>query len=355
MGGGALTGSGTVRLEGIKKVNINIGGRLENAELNIPHGFITRGSGDVSLTGEWFPYTLKTNYEVTGGQVSQNLSATGSGQPLTIQPSSFLPKFLLQENFEPIELDLNVTLRNELPVELKLGGLDINTPITGKIRVNGTPSQPKLKGSLATGVDGKVAFRSNQFEIRTGQINYNDTRPEAPNLLVTAESRVDNYDIKLLVQGTGTQPEITLSSQPPLAEHKIISLLALGVIDNSDGSASGDIDKYQIGSGIIADQFGFGKQIKEQLGVELDITSTFDAAANDTETKVTIKKQWSPRFGAAASRSFGKSTANDVKVEYKLNRSVSVVGTWEGYEGENASSESENKVGVDLEYKVEFK
>jgi translocation and assembly module TamB len=71
---------------------------------------------------------------------------------------------------------------------------------------------------------------------------------------------------------------------------------------------------------------------------------------------VTLSKQWTPKFGASASSTLQANPTNDVKVEYKMNKNISVIGSWEGKETNRETQDTEQSVlGLDLEYKVQFK
>ncbi|MCB0361290.1 MAG: translocation/assembly module TamB domain-containing protein, partial [Bdellovibrionales bacterium] len=187
-----------------------------------------------------------------------------------------------------------------------------------------------------------------------------------PNIYLTANTRVkDQYDISLLIQGKARDPQINLSSQPNLSEPEIISLLALGIDPRSSTSgesesAQNDEAKrltttqttLQIGSALLQKPLG---DINKLTGVEVDVSG---ATGSDRSIvpNLTLKKQWSPKLGISASRTVENSPTSNAKVEYKFNKRLSIIGTWENKEGNpEIKDTTKEKVGVDLEYRVEFK
>ena len=96
------------------------------------------------------------------------------------------------------------------------------------------------------------------------------------------------------------------------------------------------------------------------MGVRFDFSSGFDSEDNAAVHTFTVKKQWTPKFGTAASRSVGKTNTNRFEAKYRINNNVSVIGNYEGKEQTGANDDDEeddddNLFGLDIEYKVEFK
>ncbi len=363
LAGGQLTGDGRIEIRGLTEVPINIKGRFQNVNLNFPENIRTRGSGQVTMTGDWFPYTLGINYRVTSGEFTQELMGTGGG-PATALISPHLPDFLIQDRFDPIVLDLNIQLVNPIRIRNSM----VDSLIGGQLQVKGSPEAPLLTGSLNPLAGGQLIFRDNTFDIITGFVNYQSSPPETPQIYLTAQARItesiqvteaqrpQEYEISLLIQGKAPDLEIRLSSQPPLTEPEIVSLLALGLIspDSMEQGALGQ-PSLQIGSAIL--QRPLSRELRDRLGVDVQVTSTI--VDNASVPKVTVGKQWTPRWGSTASRTIEKNPTQNVTLEYKVNRNLSVVGSWEGRE-EAAGLQQErttvpNRLGLDLEYKVEFR
>lgn len=385
--GGNVTGSGKVTLNGPKDVLVNLNANVFEGSFKVPNGFQTKASGDLFFKGNWFPYILGGNFNVTSGRVNLDLNSAKKSQK-QIQPSEFLPKFLIEQDYNPIELDLKVNIENPLPVDFSMTGIQVNTPITGNMHIKGDPTNPILNGDIQTTQDGTILFNSNRFDIRVGKVSYKDTHPEDPQLYVNADALIkvrknstfgdsnsssdaetDDYDISLLMQGSPNEPLINLTSQPPLAEHELISLLTLGFIssntdddDNVDQTQKVTNTSVQLGSALINKQISetaFSKAVQDSLGVEFGFSSSFDTDNDDYVHKLYIKKHWSPKFSTSASRSTGKDREVNVEAEYKLNRNLSVIGTWDNKEDTTTNSTSSDNnandyFGLDLEYKLEF-
>ena len=251
------------------------------------------------------------------------------------------------------------------------------TPVRGRLKINGPLSKLEFTGTLQPQPGGQVFFHYQPFEISTGFFEYDHAPANNPKIYLTAYARVientqdeakqqvrNEYDVNLLVQGRGKKPNITLTSQPPLSQPDIVSLLALGMTQTSmerdssgGGKLAGSNTSTALGAAVL--EKPIGKELKNRFGVDLKVGTGQQAADNATVPKVTLSKQVSKNLGASASRTIGgtQQTSN-VKLEYKLNRRTSVIGTWEGREESSFQEEKDaNKsvFGVDLEYRINFK
>jgi len=368
LAGGLLTGDGRIRLLGRRSAPVDIKGQFNNVTLNVPEGFRTSGSGTWSIKGPYFPYVLGVNYDVQSGEVISEFSGTGMGSSGSVTASSLLPKFLVEQANQPIHLDLLVQLKNAIVVRNSL----VQSPVRGRIRAVGPPAQLKLTGMLNPVTGGQVYFRDQGFEISSGYLEYQDDPPDNPKIYLTAQTTVkenirnenkaaieNEYEINLMIQGRGRNPKILVSSLPALTEREIISLLALGLtpgaLEASKTSEVGEAQVGQIGTSLI--QKISGREMRNRLGVDVQLSQT--TAETGSSPKITINKQFSPKWAASAGRTIDKSPTSTVKMEYKVNRNLSVIGSWEGNEGasqaETGKDVTPSIFGLDLEFKVNFK
>lgn len=367
--GGSLSASGQILFKGYKNIPINISGQFIDASFEVPSGFFTRGSGDVQVSGNWLPYTLSTNFNIVNGRVNKEIKSEKEDRS-RIAPSPFLPEAISRRVNTPILLDLNIQLPEKMPVNLLVARLDIRASVGGQLTIKGSPLSPMLAGRININKGSEVIFRENTFEVLNGYVQYNSTDPSNPTLNLTAFSTIlakvgateeREIDVTLRILGSAQNPEVNISSQPSLAEKDLISLLAFGFIPNTTQENETGNPSYQIGSAFLNEQLGLNREIGKRLGVQFDYSTGFDNETQANTHTFSVKKQWTPKFGASVSRSIGKTNRNNVRAEYKINNNLSVIGSYEGEEqaGSNEVSDAENdttnQFGVDLEYKVDFK
>ncbi len=355
-GGGLMRGSGNIAINNVKDVPIRIESVVDNANIQLSKGLELLASGNLVLSGNWFPYTLQGNLDIRRGLISQDDSEAKN----RLRKSHLLPEALKVQELTPIELDITANLAGR---NIKVVNEFVNTSIEGQLQISGNPVKPTLNGNITQADRGFIQFNENTFEIDNLNVNFNNDRNMNPNLYVLANTRVKEYDVTMTVGGTLQDIKPSFTSQPPLNEADIITLLTLGYTQSTlaeeQNETSGSGNAIGLGSAVL-NRNPLNKQIEDKTGITLRFNSAVDSAdENITVPKVEVSKKWNNRLETKASRTFGKTLKNDAKVQYKINDKVSVIGSWEA-ETNTDNSEFNNAsqqdvFGVDLEYKIEFK
>lgn len=359
---GNLDGSGRVYFE--KSVGVDIKGNVEKINLNIPEDVKTVVSGDYFIKGVGFPYVLGGNFKISEGAFEKEFESEASAQ-YTVLPSQYLPKSKLES--DAIRFDLNVqTLK---PMTLNNAYIDGSANID--LKVTGSSSIPILKGQVRLLNDSKVIVQDNKFNVNSGIITFNSVSPENGIINIDSNARIKDfvdilereYDIRMIVQGTGAKPDITFTSQPALSESQILSFLALGMLDSNSLNQEislGDQQTqtgYQIGGIFLKNKFA--KDIQDRLGVQLNFTSSYEN--QDVSPKIVVEKKLTSKFSIQGSRTLGTFQKNTARGEYKINKKLSIIGLYENYDLDNDTSlnrtrliDGENVFGADFQYNFEF-
>lgn len=355
---GRITASGGIDLKGRKNVPVNMIGTFDKVTLNVPDKMRTSGSGDFTFTGSWFPFLLKGNYNVRDGLITKEID-DGAGGDTNVRREQFLPKFLIDEAFVPLLVDMKI----DFPGGVQVRNEHIEGSAAGRIQVSGNPVKPKIEGQIRTLPETKLKFRENLFEVNSAVLTFEDPNEINPKINVNARARVDEYDVTLLVQGTGKKPEFVLSSVPPLPEKELFSLLALGVTDKTlAGRTSSQQQSNATSQQVLSTVANpLVKSVAKELNVETQISTGFDETG-EANSKIVLKKQFNKKLEVQGSRSLGKKNETSAKVRLRLTDRVSAVGSWQQIDRSETSSDSSSqqqgspdKFGFDFEYKFEFK
>ena len=357
LGGGTLSADGAISINGPRDLPTQIRAQVNNVTLVVPDHVRTTGSGELSFSGNWFPFTLSGVYRVQNGFIDKELG--GDDISNQIRQSSYLPKVILQRSFEPLLLDLQILINNPLTIQNSM----VDGTITGQIQVKGAPSSPILLGAITAERGTKLLFRDKTFDVNSANIKFNDPKELNPELYVSASARVNEYDVNLLVQGTAKNPVIRTSSTPPLSEQDIVSLLALGV-------TSADVDKrlqqkdqeqsgqYQVGTALLQ-QFEPVKKFQKAAGINVQYSSSYDNTRNVEVRKFTVTKQLTEKTKISVAFPPDKQP-DEYRFEYILTPSVSAIGTFEQKNRSETQTiqeaqKIENVLGLDLEFRREFR
>lgn len=358
--GGTLNGGGSIQVLGLRNMPIAISAKLENVKFNVPEKVRTSGNADVNFTGSWFPFILSGVYKVDGAMVTKEFTESSSVQ--NIKQSVYLPKILKQSSFDPVVLDLQVQLERNIVIKNSLA----DGSASGSLTVKGAPQNPGLIGKVEFNKNSKLTFKDKIFDIITGSATFKTVDDINPELFISAQSRIGEYDVSLLVQGQAKDPNFVLSSIPPLAENDLISLLALGVTSSNLEQNVQSKDQqaqtgYEIGAAIFSNN-PLNKKLSETLGWNLKFTTNFDSTRNIAIPKIVAERKISERLNATAGRTLDQGMI-DFKLQYLINNNWSAIGTWEEKQPQESAdatsattkTNSPSIFGLDLEFKKEFK
>lgn len=359
LGGGYFQADGSLRFNGFGDVPLDLRARIYQSTFNIPDGFRTTGDAEVSISGDWFPYLLSGSYRVTQGHISKEFQDTSGATVL--QQSAYLPKFARESSFEPVTLDLDVILERNVQIRNSL----MDGPISGAVTVRGTPTSPVILGKITADKSAKLLIRERIFDVNTLNVEFNNPSELNPILYISAQTRLEEYDISMLVQGPAKDPQIRFSSVPPLPDQDIISLLALGMtsatIDRRiEASKSSEDQTGKAAAGTLA-ATALSSFTQKNLGFAVEYSSQYDDTKNVNVQKITISKKLSEKVKASASQLQGSRSGYEAKIQYQFNPNFSAIGSWESGDVDRNTlvtddvKPTESILGVDLDYKKEFR
>ena len=361
MAGGLVNADGNITLNEYHDIPTSIRINLDSVSLNVPDKVKTTGSADLILSGKWFPFLLSGTYRISNGVFEKEFAEENSGGP-TARQSLYLPKILRRSSFEPLLFDIQLLFERSFLVKNSM----VEGAVQGTLQLKGTLGNPILLGRLQTDKNTKLTFKDKVFEVQNGTIQFNSYEEINPELYISANSRISDYDINLLVQGPAKNlRNIRLTSVPPLSDQDIVSLLALGVTSTRMDQTVGGRDQaaqtgYELGFAIFSQTVN--KQFQDRLGLNVQFTSSFDSTRNISVPKVTVSRKISTKVNASLTRALGNdNTSSEVKLQYLINQNYSAVGSYQDTSAlrsqglTSGEARKENIFGLDLEFRKEFK
>lgn len=362
MANGSVLGQGEVVFKGGKNFDLRINTDMEDINLKFPEGFNTSGRASLSLTGSGIPFKLSGEYVVTDGLIDSNFDSTGSSNS-----NDLLEELLKKETSTP--LMVNIDIRTQRPIEVKNQMVD--GYMLGNLTVYDKITRPRIRGEVhfedRLVSNSVIRFNENEFEVTQSSFIFEGQNPINPKLSMRAQTRMNNYDIELFLQGRANKPVLTMSSQPPLPESQIVSMLALGQLpDEFEQNASTGTDpnansNFEIGTSMLSNN-PLGRELKERLDVDVQFSSTFDENTGSPVPKVNLRKKITKDLQVTASSTTGTASTQEVKASYNLNNNLSAIfgietnptdTTGTNTTNDNTTRQS-NPIGLDLEYRLEF-
>ncbi|HET7695760.1 MAG TPA: translocation/assembly module TamB domain-containing protein [Vicinamibacterales bacterium] len=235
--------------------------------------------------------------------------------------------------FSALELNLRVIAPDNFIVrgdDIRPGGANasqvgsVNATIGADLQVDKRENGPLLVRGTANTVRGFYEFQGRRFTIqRGGEVRFDGLPQINPDLNLTAERLIPNTGVtaRINVTGTARAPQIALSSNPPLDEADILSLIVFNRSVNELGTgerASLAETAGGIASGFVASSLG--KSIGRALDVDLFEITTSDPETGETAGGVTLGKQVGDRAFVRFRQQFGQRSFTEFMLEYQLAR-----------------------------------
>ncbi|MBU1037886.1 MAG: translocation/assembly module TamB, partial [Candidatus Omnitrophica bacterium] len=214
-------------------------------------------------------------------------------------------------------------------------------------------------------LDGQILLKSGVISgPKTAVINIKESKilfinePKRPMLDLKGLAIVEKVNINIALKGTFDQPELKLTSMPPMDEDRLLLMLATNKTWQSVETA---INKQELSADIAKDFLdyfifsGSGSKISEKYGIR-DISVKY----NKTTTGVRATKDITDK--AALSYSVEQSlqtmgnqtTTQKIASEYKINENISV-GAEKELKQNDKNARPEDKQQTDDKVTVKFK
>ena len=259
-------------------------------------------------------------------------------------------------------LPLGMNLSIQVPDNLIMRGRDIRTNASAvplgdvnltaggdfTLKREGT-EPPVLVGTITT-VRGTYDFQGRRFQVlRDGTITFRGDTPIDPALNVTAERVISGIAAHVTIGGTMREPTVSLSSQPPLDQADILSLIVFNQPANrlGQGQATNLGERAaQLAGGFVA------APIANTLGraLNVDIFELDPSGDEGQGPTVTIGQQVGERLFLKFRQMFGTRDVSEFQLEYQLTDFLRLQGSIaEGQTSANRSlTRRVERGGIDL-------
>ena len=256
-------------------------------------------------------------------------------------------------------LGLDIELR--VPGSLRMVGDDVqvsagtplglgsfNLRVIGDLYLYKDPAQPLYVTGSFDSVRGTYAFQGRRFDIDpTSSINFRgDLNPE---LYVTVQRVISGVETEVTIAGALHEPELRLSSTPPLDQSDILALIVFGTSINQlslEQQQNLAVRAGTLAAGFLATPLVTA--LERTLG--LDILEIEPSVGGGEGVRVTVGDELAPGLVARFSRQFGRDEYDEATIEYYLGRIFRIRGTFSDAASLSARSPFRRveRAGVDL-------
>jgi autotransporter translocation and assembly factor TamB len=226
LAGGPFSVAGQVTFPKLTEPNLDFQVKAQSVLVARNDTLTARTDADLRVVGPLKNATVTGNVALTNSSLLKNIDLLPIGLPgrPAPQPPSERPDFSVpQPPIRDWKFDVMVKTKDPFLIRGNLanGGAIVDLHLTG------TGLRPALQGVVRLeNIDATLPF--SRLEIATGLLYFDPSDSFNPKIDLQGTSLIRDYTVHVYVFGTSLAPEAVFSSEPPLPQEEIISLLATG-------------------------------------------------------------------------------------------------------------------------------
>lgn len=225
--GGTLEASGSFA---IKSREIDLRARGSSLPLVRNEGLIVRANADLRATGAFDRATLSGSVSLVDSLLFRDIEILPIGMPFTGPAAASLPKIdtesptaAIPAPFANWPLDVRLTTAEPLLIRGNLA----TGRILGDLRVGGTLADPRPNGTVRL-LRGRAVLPFSTLAVPEAVLTFTPANGLDPIIEARGTAEPRPYTVNLFAYGRLSDPQIVLSSTPPLPQNEIMTLLATG-------------------------------------------------------------------------------------------------------------------------------
>lgn len=236
-----------------------------------------------------------------------------------------------------LDIDIN------MPRRVYLRGLGLDSEWRGDLNVRGTLGRPEIVGRLES-IRGVLLFFGRRFRIESSSLAFTGGRKIDPELDIRSVHEGRELTVNLLLTGPISNPDLSLSSNPPLPEDEI---LARALFGKSAGqltaveavqlaAAVGELTTRSSGPGVLA-------RLREAVGVDVLRFGSVETAEGEQATTFEAGRYFTEGLYVGVETSTVEE-GGGVTVEYEVSRRLRLTTDLKQTGGQN----------IGVEYKKDY-
>jgi autotransporter translocation and assembly factor TamB len=226
LAGGPFTMSGRVTFPKLTEPTLDLQLKANSVLLARNDTLTARADADLKVAGPFATATVSGNVAMTSSHILKNIDLIPIGLPGRPAPEapSGRPEFSISAPpFRDWKFD--VAIKTKDPVLIR-GNLATGEA-TSDLKLTGTGLHPALHGLVRMeNVEATLPF--SRLEVSRGLLTFDPSDSMNPKIDLEGTSVLRDHTVRVYVYGTVLSPQAIFTSEPPLPQEEIISLIATG-------------------------------------------------------------------------------------------------------------------------------
>lgn len=251
-------------------------------------------------------------------------------------------------------LDIQVRESKKLWVDNNLARIRMHAALA----IVGSVARPTLSGQI-TVEEGYILYLDRKFDVKTGMVLMSNPNRFNPEVNFSAEAKVTNYQgitpttYTITTSATGPMDQLrtSLTSNPPLSEPDVVSLLTLGAtreqLTGTEGGGTGDVLTDRAGA-LTSNRISSiaGRHVESALGLEeFSVQGNLFNPNQGGGTRLRATKRLSDRVRVTYMSTVGSANEQAIRVEYRWTDHISLQG----------QTDRQGKAVLNIKYGLRFK
>lgn len=316
-GGGEVYASGSLRMESVSMKDFRVALQARRVALRYPQDLRLQVDADLVATGNGDRNDIRGEVTLLRGTYSKDFEVTLTDLITRTRPAGFAAQEPWKDR---TYLEVRIVSSAALEVRNNLARLTATVDLLAR----GTVADPSVTGQITLDEGGRVTFRDVRYSIESGTITFASAHGFTPILDIRARAEVKGYDLVVNLVGTWPRIQTSFSSDPPLPDETIFSLLLTGSAPTRTTTATTSESIVTAGASIAAGAAASTITGPTQRLFKLDrfqIDPVF-AGGQLSDVRSTVGKQITPNLFVTYSQSLDTSKPPIVQVEWQLSNTV---------------------------------
>ncbi len=344
---GVLNGS---RVQGSGRASVHKG-KLEDVGVDLagndvffefPKGMKSASNVKLEVRSKDHSILIGGNIEIREGSYREPIDLSGAGSVTSEAAGLTESSGKLEILGSPIRLDIKVRTRQPVEIDNNLARLSASADV----RLVGDVGTPGLLGAMTLERAGKIFFGGRSYYIERGIVTFSNEARVDPVFDLLATTQVNEYMIALRLSGTGSEVSSTFTSDPPLSQTDVISVLLTGKPISESGGSRVDAAQAEkmslLSSAINAD---LSARARRSFGIsQVMIQPSLVSGESDPGARLTVGQDLSQSLRLVYSTNLVDSTDQVWWAEYDVRRNFKTRGV----------KQSDNTYRGDFQHDIRF-
>jgi hypothetical protein len=236
----------------------------------------------------------------------------------------------------------------------RIGLGDMNVTVGGDLQIRKAPAgRPDVIGTVSV-VRGFYDFQGRRFEVlRDSQIRFQGAIPVDPALQVDAQRVISGVTAIVNIRGTARQPQVRLSSTPPLDEADVLSLIVFNQPINQLGEGE-RLNLAERAGGLAVGYLASPLANSIADALDLDIFEIRASGGANGQPSIAVGQQIGSRLFVSFRQEFGSAELSQLALEYRINELLRLVSTVTEGSQRSHRLQRVDTTGVDLIYTISY-